>query len=87
VQHRANLTLTLDEDLLRRARIAAIEQGTSINAAVRRFLEAYAGSGDSSAVEEFLEFADRMSASSGSRGRRWTREDLYADRVTRTKSR
>jgi len=35
----ANLTLTIDEDLLRRARIRALEQGTSVNARVRKYLE------------------------------------------------
>ena len=39
----ANLTISLDEDLLKRARLRAIEQGTSVNAILRDYLEAYAG--------------------------------------------
>ena len=39
----ANLTLKIDEDLLRRARIRALERATSVNAVVREFLEGYAG--------------------------------------------
>jgi plasmid stability protein len=35
-------TLTIDEETLRRARIRALEQGTSVNAVVREFLQRYA---------------------------------------------
>ncbi|MEE2768654.1 MAG: hypothetical protein VX833_05520 [Actinomycetota bacterium] len=38
----ANLTLALDDDLLRRARVRAAEQGTSVNAVVRDLLGGYA---------------------------------------------
>ena len=31
----ANLTLVIDEDVLRRARVRALQQGTSVNALVR----------------------------------------------------
>ena len=34
-----NLTLTVDETLLRKARILALERGTSVNAMVREFIE------------------------------------------------
>lgn len=34
-----NLTLTVDETLLRKARILALERGTSVNALVRAFIE------------------------------------------------
>ena len=34
-----NLTLTVDETLLRTARILALERGTSVNAMVREFIE------------------------------------------------
>ena len=34
-----NLTLTVDETLLRKARILALERGTSVNALVREFIE------------------------------------------------
>lgn len=35
----ANLTLKIDEEMLRRARIRALEHGTSVNAVVREFIE------------------------------------------------
>ena len=37
----ANLTLAIDEDLLRRARVRAAEQGTSVNAVVRQLIEVH----------------------------------------------
>ena len=83
----ANLTLTIDEDVLRRARIRAIEQNTSVNAVVRQFLEYYTGASDpKKAIEEFLEIARRSTASSGP-VRTWTREDLYEERLGRYDSR
>jgi hypothetical protein len=80
----ANLTLTIDDDVLRRARIKALEEGTSVNAIVRRQIEDYvAGPTPAVALEGFLERARRSTASSGPGGRTWTREDLYADRLRR----
>ena len=38
----ANLTLAIDEDLLRRARVRAADQDTSVNAVVRELLAGYA---------------------------------------------
>ena len=70
----ANLTLTVDDDVLRRARIRALEQSTSVNALVREFLESYAGTSEAErAVKELLELAQRSQASSGPEGRTWTR--------------
>ncbi len=37
-----NLTLAIDEDLLRRARVRAADQDTSVNAVVRELLVGYA---------------------------------------------
>ncbi len=38
----ANLTISLDEAIFRKARIRAIEEGTSVSAKVREFLAQYA---------------------------------------------
>lgn len=74
----ANLTLTIDDETLRAARIRALEQGVSVNALVREYLAAYAGRGGArEAVRAFLGRAARSDASSGSGGRRWTRDELY----------
>jgi plasmid stability protein len=73
-----NLTLAVDEETLRRARIRALEQGTSVNAVVREFLERFAeDESQRMALQEFLEVAATSEASSGRGGRAWRREDLY----------
>lgn len=71
----ANLTLVVDDELLLRARKRALEQGTSVNALVRAYLEAYAGrKGADKAMRAFIERA----AASGARSERdWTREELH----------
>jgi len=74
----ANLTLTIDDEVLRSARIRALEQGTSVNAVVREYLRDYVGRPDAlDALERIFEIADRSGASSGPEGRTWTREELY----------
>ncbi|TFG39828.1 MAG: hypothetical protein E4H44_01355 [Candidatus Aminicenantes bacterium] len=79
-----NLTITIDDELLRRARIRALSQGTSVNAVLREFLTSYAGSDvETSARARLADLARASTASSGSQGRTWTREDLYADRFDR----
>jgi plasmid stability protein len=73
-----NLTLTIDDELLKRARIRALEQDTSVNALVREYLERLAGQAKGQeAVSTLLELAERSAAGSGSEGRRWTRDELY----------
>jgi len=74
----ANLTLAIDDDLLRRARIRAIREGTSVNAVVRDHLQVYAG-GPSAAdiLAELHRLESEVRAGSGPGGRTWKREDLY----------
>jgi plasmid stability protein len=72
-----NLTITVEDDDLRRARIRALEQGTSVSAVLREFLRAYAGTEVSraAAVERIQMLAE------GAPGRRgsatWTRDELH----------
>ena len=78
----ANVTLSIEEEILKRARIRAIEQGTSVNAVVRDFLAAYAGIDDERrARRRFVELAGASPAGGAGTGRGWAREDLYAERV------
>jgi len=73
-----NLTLTIDKQLLKAARIRALEQGTSVNALVRSYLEQFAGdTGAATAVAAFLDRSAASSASSGRKGRTWTRADAH----------
>ncbi len=79
-----NLTITIDDELLRRARIRALSQGTSVNAVLRDFLTSYAGSDvETSARARLAHLARTSTASSGPGGRTWTRESLYEDRLAR----
>jgi hypothetical protein len=74
----ANLTVTVDERVLRRARIRALEEGTSVNAVVGQYLERYAAADpNAAALTSFLELAGRLRGGSGPQGRTWRREDLY----------
>jgi plasmid stability protein len=73
----ANLTIVVDSDILKRARLRATEQGTSVNAVVRDYLEQYAGAGSAQAqaLDRLLALSDRSKAK---RGRRtWTRDELH----------
>lgn len=82
-----NLTITIDDEVLRRARIRALSQGTSVNAILREFLESYAGSDvESAARKRLARLARQSTASSGPAGRTWTRDDIYADRLDRNQS-
>lgn len=76
----ANLTLALDDALLRRARLRAAHENTTVNALVRTYLEQYAVDERRAAAERFVELARASTATDGAR---WTREDLYADRLDR----
>ena len=73
-----NLTLTIDDDILRRARIRALELGTSVNALVRDYLGQVAGrSTAAEGIAEFLDATRGAGAGSSGEGRTWTRDDLY----------
>lgn len=79
----ANLTISVDDVLLKRARIKALEDGTSVNALLREYLEAYTGTQRTQrALIGFAELADQSEAGSGTAGRTWTRDDLH-DRSAR----
>ena len=72
----ANLTIKVDEESLKKARLRALQEGTSVNALLRDFLDSYAG-----VRREQQEAVGRivaLSRSSSSRrgGRTWTRAEL-----------
>ena len=73
-----NLTLTVDDDTLRMARIKALELGTSVNALVRDYLKQLAGrSTAAEGIAEFFAATQGAGAGSGAEGRSWTRDELY----------
>lgn len=74
----ANLTITVDDVLLKRARLKALEEGTSVNALLREYLEGYAGTQRTlAALTGFAELAESSEARSGPGGRTWSRDDLH----------
>lgn len=72
-----NLTITVDKEVLKRARIRALEQDTSVNAVLREFLNSYAGASDTKreAVDRLVGLS--RDASSGRGDSAWTREELH----------
>jgi hypothetical protein len=84
----ANLTITVDDEVLKRARMRALEQGTSVNALLAERLRAYAGDHEaqSRATRSLLTLAEENTRAGGGRpaesrdGRRWTREELHERR-------
>jgi hypothetical protein len=72
----ANLSLLIDDALLRRARETALRENTSVNALVRDFLGRYveARSRRLAALAQFEAVAEGSSSASGAA---WTRELLY----------
>ena len=79
-----NLTLSIDDDLLKRARVRAVHEGTSVNAVVRDYLERYAHTDARQvAMQRFLDIAEASDAGSSESGRTWTRGEIYEDRIQR----
>jgi hypothetical protein len=80
----ANLTITIDDEVLKRARVRAVELGTSVNAILAEHLRSFAGREDARAraTAALLTLAKQSQAQGASRAkararRRWTREDLH----------
>lgn len=69
-----NVTLSVDEAVLRTVRLYAAERGSTVNALVREFLNGLAGKEDR-ARRRIAELSARSTARIGSRT--WTREDLH----------
>lgn len=75
----ANLTITVDEQLLKQARLRALREGTSVNRLLRERLESYVK--DDQRRRKAIQGLLRLSraARSGSEGRRVRREDVYGE--------
>ena len=73
-----NVTLSIDENDLKQARILALQHGTSVNAVIRAHLKNYIGQSNQyqQVMERILQQADQSQFSSG--GYKWTRDELHA---------
>ena len=77
----SNLTVVIDEETLKRARLRALQQGTSVNELLRKFLESYAGV----SLEQAVALEDLLSLSGNAKSRnrgakRWSRDELHERR-------
>lgn len=76
----ANLTLSLDDELLQKAREAALREHTSVNALVREYLRQYVN-----ARERRLRALDALDAvaecTDSASEERWSRESLHERRT------
>jgi plasmid stability protein len=72
----ANLTITVDNETLRRARIRALERGTSVNALLRAYLEAFTGGTERERAIDALLALSRRSKARLPR-RKISREELH----------
>ncbi len=70
-----NVTISIDEELLKSGRRYAEKHHTSVNALIRSFLEQTVKRDSTQWVEECFALMDRANASS--KGTTWRREDLY----------
>jgi hypothetical protein len=73
----SNLTIAVDPEVLKRARLRAVEEGTSVNAVLRQHLEAYAGQDHAEIGRAIVDLSRRFTIDSGPGGRSWTRDDLH----------
>jgi hypothetical protein len=81
-----NLTLSVDEKVVERAREVASRQGTSLQALIRQYLEALAGSPEGSLrdrLEEQWREGDRLLRANPARIDKLDRDALDEERVGR----
>ena len=79
---KANLTLQLDKEIIRRAKIVAAKRGTSVSALVARQLAELAAH-DERYEAARLRAGELMEQATERGPRNWTRDDIYADRLGR----
>jgi hypothetical protein len=75
----ANLTLSIDDALLQRAREAALRENTSVNALVRDFLGRYVDA-RSRRLAALAQFETVAGGSSSASRAAWSRESLHERR-------
>lgn len=73
----ANLTISVDDQVLRRARIRALQRNESVNRYLAETLERYADGDDGSAAEALIALARSVNTGHVGEGRGWTREELH----------
>jgi hypothetical protein len=81
----SNLTLAIDDDLLRAARIKALQQGTSVNEICREAIARFAAQADdrSAIAAQLVELSRRITSTApqGQVTANWTSRDEMYDQV------
>ena len=75
-----NLTISVDDEILKRARMRALEEETSVNAVLARYLIVYAQADElrrqrQGSLDSLLALAEQCQA--GRDTRTWTRDELH----------
>ena len=70
-----NITISIDEDLIRSGREYAKKHNTSLNALIRQLLEQTVRSNSKEWREDCFRLMDKTDADS--KGKRWSRQELY----------
>lgn len=70
-----NITISIDENLLKKSREFAQKHRTSLNAMIRSLLKQTVEKKSGDWLKGCFDLMDRANASS--KGKRWKREDLY----------
>jgi plasmid stability protein len=81
-----NITLKIDDETYRKARIRAAEKGTSVSAMVREFLRKQSGEDETHAcrvaeLEELYRIADARAADRPEEMKPFTREEIHHERL------
>jgi plasmid stability protein len=82
-----NITLKIDDETYRKARIRAAREGTSVSAMVKEFLTAHTDEGDdpdarrAAALKELYRLADSRGKARAKPLKPLTRDQIYAGRV------
>jgi hypothetical protein len=71
----ANVTISIDDKLLKEGRKYARMHGTSLNSLIRQLLSKTVAPTSNDWLEECFRLMDR--AKGDSKGEKWSREDLY----------
>lgn len=79
---KTNLTLQLDDEVIRRAKVVAAKRGTSVSALVARQLAELVDE-DERYEEARRRAVELMANPKELGGRNWTRDDIYAERLDR----
>lgn len=72
-----NLTITIEDDVLKRAGLRALAEGTSVHAVLRSFLETYADAGEreQAAIADLINLS--LESTAGRGAATWTRDELH----------